>query len=681
MGDLSRRVQFQLLLLNISKALKTTEEAELDLIIQSSLQKIVIFDNDDFCSINLISDDEKTIIRTFEWFSETHLKLYAPSSRISTEQLAWSMDQLTGEIPVTVFDLSKTANMPFSEKEFYRQQGIQSLLLIPMTDGKQLIGIIEIASVNKIKIWDVETIGMFDFLAQIFAKELKQKNIINDLRTSENNYRAIFNSMVNAKLIVDSESTIVSCNTEFEVMSGYRKQEIEGKKWADFVSDEVIQEVNAFRDQQLIDPNQTKFDFTFFNKQGKSRVISLSAAPIPQTTRTVIELYDITSYTRIKRAMESIVACDKIINQATTEKELIEGVLQKIVEIGGYRFTWLGFLKQGKVLTIQPFAFAGYEDGYLDHLGIKLTDPNRSGGPTGTAINTGTVAICKNFAEDPSVAAWREEALKRGYHSSIALPLKRAESGIIGIMNIYSSEEDAFDEEEVQLLSEMVSGLTFGIISLRMQDQRNQSAEDLLYSLSKMQRVLSQIVLSLSMVVEIRDPYTAGHQRRVATLSIALAKQLNYTEDQLQEISIAASIHDIGKISVPNEILNRPGKLNEMEMGIIKMHSQSGYEITKGIEFAWPIADIILQHHERYDGSGYPNGLKGEEILMSARIIAVADTVEAMNSHRPYRPAVGLEKALAEIVNQRGIHYDPQVVDACVDLFNNLGFSWELKDQ
>ncbi len=195
-------------------------------------------------------------------------------------------------------------------------------------------------------------------------------------------------------------------------------------------------------------------------------------------------------------------------------------------------------------------------------------------------------------------------------------------------------------------------------------------------SLEKLERTLEGAIKAFASAVEKRDPYTAGHQKRVALLARAIGQEMGLPESQVEGIHLAGLVHDVGKISIPSEILSRPGRLNPTEFGIIKAHPQVGYEILKEIEFPWPVAEIVLQHHERLDGSGYPQGLSDGEILLEARIIAVADVVEAMASHRPYRPALGIDKALEEIQRGKGTLYDPPVVDVCVELFKVRGFGF-----
>ena len=193
-------------------------------------------------------------------------------------------------------------------------------------------------------------------------------------------------------------------------------------------------------------------------------------------------------------------------------------------------------------------------------------------------------------------------------------------------------------------------------------------------SVDRLRKALGGTVQAIASVVETKDPYTAGHQRRVADLARAMATELNLSPDQIEGLRMAGIIHDIGKISVPAEILSTPRRLTAIEFSLIKMHAQSGYDILKDVDFPWPIARMVLEHHERMDGSGYPNGLTGDDILLESRVLAVADVVEAMATHRPYRPALGLEAALEEINTKKGILYDPNVVSVCLRLFQDKNF-------
>ena len=205
---------------------------------------------------------------------------------------------------------------------------------------------------------------------------------------------------------------------------------------------------------------------------------------------------------------------------------------------------------------------------------------------------------------------------------------------------------------------------------------RNRSRDALAKSAAEIKTGLIGSVLAISKAVEARDPYTAGHQQRVSRLSRAIAQEMGLDKGIIEGVRMGAIIHDIGKIQLPAEILSKPGKLSESEYLLIKEHPLAGYEILKDVKFPWPVAEIAYQHHERINGTGYPRGLKGDEICIEAKIIAVADVVEAMSSHRPYRPGLGIDLALEEINSHKGSMYDELVVDACSNLFSKDKFSF-----
>lgn len=231
-------------------------------------------------------------------------------------------------------------------------------------------------------------------------------------------------------------------------------------------------------------------------------------------------------------------------------------------------------------------------------------------------------------------------------------------------------------EASVSFLRDL-DGKVIGILGVtRDITERKQADEKIERTLKNLRKSVEGTIQALTLAVETRDPYTAGHQKRVAHLAAAIGMEMGLSEDQAEGIRMAGGIHDLGKISVPAEILSKPARLSEIEYGLIKIHPESAYNILKDIEFPWPVAMIALQHHERIDGSGYPQGLKGDDILPEARIMAVADVVEAIASHRPYRAGLGLDKALDEISKNSGVLYDPQVVDACLTLFKQKGFSF-----
>jgi PAS domain S-box-containing protein len=364
---------------------------------------------------------------------------------------------------------------------------------------------------------------------------------------------------------------------------------------------------------------------------------------------------------RANRALKTLSAGNLALVRSASEDELLRAVTSVIVEHAGYLMAVVDYPDDNAEKSITPTAWSGMDESQYWAQHISWADTERGQLPVARAIRSGTTQICHNIASAPAFAPWRDAALECGYVSSIALPLA-SDGKTFGGLSIYSSEKDAFDEEEVRLLEELASDLAYGIMTLRARREREQQAAILRQS-------LEQSIQTIAATVEARDPYTAGHQERVGELATAIAWEMGLPEEQVNGVHLAAIIHDLGKIRIPAEILSKPGRLNDLEFMLIKTHPQAGYDILKDVKFPWPIAEVILQHHERLDGSGYPHGLKGDAILLEARILGVADVVEAMSSHRPYRPGLGIDAALEEISRLRGTCYDPQAVDACMTLF------------
>jgi PAS domain S-box-containing protein/putative nucleotidyltransferase with HDIG domain len=378
---------------------------------------------------------------------------------------------------------------------------------------------------------------------------------------------------------------------------------------------------------------------------------------------------------RVSQAQRVLSKCNEALIRATGESTLLQQICDLIVEEAGYRLCWVGRAENDAAKSVTAIAQAGFEAGYLATVNVNWADTERGRGPTGTCIRTRETVVAKHIATDPKMIPWRAEALKRGYGSSVAIPLM-IDSQIFGAIMIYAAEPGAFGTEEVKLLTELAGDLAFGIGTLRTRAERDRSAYEHKHHAEILQKSLEQSIRAIADTVDARDPYTAGHQRRVAELAVAIAREMGLPEQTVHGIQLAAVVHDLGKIHVPAEILTKPGKLSDIEFMLIKTHPQAGYDILKDVEFPWPIADIVRQHHERLDGSGYPQGLKDGQILLESRIMAVADVVETMSSHRPYRPSLGMDLALKEIERGRGSAYDPAVADACVKLFREGRFAF-----
>ena len=251
---------------------------------------------------------------------------------------------------------------------------------------------------------------------------------------------------------------------------------------------------------------------------------------------------------------------------------------------------------------------------------------------------------------------------------------------ITGLVNNFAYEEiiadgaSDFIEKPIRL-AEIIARLKRVLNERRTRGQLKSAARELADNVVRFRQAMEGFVQAISLAVEMRDPYTAGHQDRVADLACAIGLRLGLSEDRVYGLRMASVIHDLGKITIPGEILCKPGRLSEPEYAMIKTHVQSGYDILRKIDFPWPLADIVLQHHERMDGSGYPNGLAGDEILLEARILAVSDVFETIGSHRPYRPSLGMKKAMGELTDNRGRLYDADVVDTCIALVKETGYT------
>jgi len=281
---------------------------------------------------------------------------------------------------------------------------------------------------------------------------------------------------------------------------------------------------------------------------------------------------------------------------------------------------------------------------------------------TGENIVLGDAAGDERFISDPYIATKHPKSI-------LCAPIshKGVMSGIIYLENNLTTH--AFTQERLKLLRIFSAQAAIAIENAILYEKQKKSEERLKESFDNLNKIFATTVNAMSLAIEARDPYTAGHQRRVADLANAIASELNLPQNIIDGIRIAGIIHDIGKISIPAGILTKPGKLTKIEFDLIKNHPQSGYEILNPITFPWPIARIVYQHHEKLNGSGYPLGLTDKDILIESKIITVADVVEAMASHRPYRPSLGIEKALEEISLNSGILYDREVVEACLRLF------------
>lgn len=406
-------------------------------------------------------------------------------------------------------------------------------------------------------------------------------------------------------------------------------------------------------------------DFCFTDHTGNRRcveVVSNNMLEDPLVHGIVITARDVTGrmvateqLERTNDLLATIMATHEAMIHATDAEQAAGEICRVIVEHGGFALAAI-VAPGADAGQVRPITVHGAEDGYF--AASAAPDPDR---PLWMALETGDIQVVGDIVTDVDETAWQTAALARGYHSMIAIPIM-VDDGAVRVLGIAADRPHAFDGRAASLLAQLGEDLAFALTNLRIREERDAYW-------AQLESSFDSLIGTMANMLEDRDPYTAGHQRRVATISVAIAEELGLDPDTVKGIEVAATIHDIGKIGIPAEILTHPGKLSPAQFELIRQHSQTGHDIVANVDFPWPVAEMILQHHERIDGSGYPHGLRGHETLLGARIIAVADTVEAMSSHRPYRPALGEAKALAHIRSEQDALFDADVVDACLALF------------
>ena len=378
--------------------------------------------------------------------------------------------------------------------------------------------------------------------------------------------------------------------------------------------------------------------------------------------RTAELLAEKQNLVRVNRALHTLSACNVALVRAKTEEELFQNVCRHIVEVGEHLFAEVSF-PGDKPESIPNYVYHFGSDAISQSLAGWERDPENI--RYNLALTAQQARQTKLY--DSSVGYNLEKLTGLGIKSGLALPLINNDH-LYGVLTVFAAKAEAFDAAEVKLMEELAGDIAYGIVTLRTRAERDRSAAEL-------RRVLEQTITAIALTLEKRDPYAAGHQQRVAGLAAAIAAEMGLAPQQVEGIRFGALLHNIGTVSVPAEIINRPDRLSDLQFSLVKQHTQTGFEIVKDIPFPWPVAQMVLQHHERLDGSGYPHGLKGEQIVLEARILAVADVLEAMTAYRPYRAALKMDAALAALTQARGTQFDPEVVDACLRVVKQPGYA------
>jgi PAS domain S-box-containing protein/putative nucleotidyltransferase with HDIG domain len=456
----------------------------------------------------------------------------------------------------------------------------------------------------------------------------KQKQAEEALHQSEEKYRTILENIEDGYYEVDLNGNFTFFNASVCRILGYPQEEMMGMNNRQYIDAENAKKIfQAFNEVYRKGKPGRVVDYEIIRKDGTKRYIEVSVSLQKNSSGKPIGFRGISRDITERKQTEELV-----IESEARFRTLVENASDGIFVQIDYRFAYIN--------PVMLHIFGAERPEQL--LGQLVMD---------------------RFHPD-----FRELVRER-------LRLLNEEKKHVSLLEqIYLRLDGSQVRVEVSAMPIIYDGKNGAVVFVRDITERKQSFE-------RMKKALRATVQAISLTVEMKDPYTSGHQQRVADLARAIATEMGLSTDRQDFIRTASTIHDIGKIAIPSEILSKPTKLTDLEFNFIKTHAHSGYDILKDIEFPWPVADVVFQHHERLNGSGYPQGLKGNDILLEARILSIADVVEAIAFHRPYRPAVGINLALEEISENKGILYDADAVDACLKLFREKGYTLVLKNR
>ena len=395
---------------------------------------------------------------------------------------------------------------------------------------------------------------------------------------------------------------------------------------------------------------------------GEQRWFMVNAYPVIRdgvVAGVLLAYLDATERVRRGHVVTMLLDLHRLDAETISEAAALRHLCLALVASGQFALVWVGIARdvpEGRVDIVESAGVQGYIS--EDMVSWSKTVPTGLG-PVGTAFRSASTVVTSDLLAAAQMAPWRERVLRHGLRSSVTIPF--SPGGERAVLCVYSRHGNAFDELTVagleNIAREVERVIAHGTSALELA------------------AALSGTLTALARVTEARDPYTAGHQSRVGSLAATIGERFGLESSLVDRIRDAGAVHDVGKVALSSEILIKPSRLTDLEYRMIKRHALIGYEILANASLPWPIPEVALQHHERLNGSGYPNGLVGEDIILPARIVAVADVVEAMSNHRPYRPAVGLEQALDQVASNVGTLYDSEVVRHCLAIFED-GFEF-----
>lgn len=521
--------------------------------------------------------------------------------------------------------------------------------------------------------------GDFDYFFGVGIDITERKRANEALRESEKKFKELYESAPDGYFTLDEDGKITEANKTLVEIMGYEKKELKGKPFSLFMSEGIKEEFNKTF-PQFNEKCFTDKEFRLVRKNGAEVYVRFRSKAKQNGNGGFLEynctLRDITKRKETENKLKALYDLSKKVSSIVSKEDLLPWIAEEAVKLLDvdecvYRIREGDYLIKG----------GGTEEGMMLMKKEKLKIGESLSGKI--ALEKKPLVVKDMRGEKMYIKEHREIAKRLGFVSFLGVPMM-AEDKVVGVMNVITRKPRKFSKTDIEVLTAFSDHAAIALQNARLFENLEKGLnayenveEKLQESMGKLRKAMGGIINTMALTVETKDPYTAGHQKRVSDLARSIATEMRLSIHQIDAIRMAGSIHDLGKISIPGEILSKPGKISEAEFNLIKTHTQVGYDLLKEIDFPWPIAKIVLQHHERLNGSGYPQGLSGKDIVIEARIIAVADVVEAMASHRPYRPSLGIDTALEEISKNKGILYDPKVADVCLRLFKEKSYEFK----